>query len=670
LVQTGQIFDLPVPDPAREQLPAGVSLCMIVKNEERFLDECLRSVKDAVDEICIVDTGSTDRTVEIARSYGANVIFREWRNDFSWARNESLQMATRRWTLVLDGDEELTPSSVPLVRAVGQTPAEMTALYVNIVNYVDDAMGLGTASHRLARLFPTNPNLRYCNVIHESLYAVGADILDVKLSTVTVIHKGYTADMLKAREKGARNMPLLKRAFEENGDDPFALFNFGNSAICAGDYDVGIEVLEKLLAMMDQPKMYFPIAYVMLAQGYFEGRNDYEHALEVLERGAAAFPRDAGILFLRGQVKSNLKRTAEAREDFERVIQMRDQQQATVLTDEEIFEWKVHYAMAGTYERDGDLEGAVRCVERALVNKPKSAPLLRSAGDLYERLERYHEADRYFRACADVSPEAGRVQLINFLLRRSRFADAAEQVEQLGGEGAASLRVLVNVTAAQAMIKMQAGDPARYLEAALRDEPGNGEAISLFETFLAANPDPARLERLHREELDAPLRHVGDYTRRTSRLLSLNRPAEAAEVGLQGRERFPDDGRLAFNTALALARAGRDREAAPIFASISPDDTAVYGDAMQTHAALMMRMGDAPAARASVHNWASAQAPSAEAFVSGARWLVQSNFRDEAIALLRGFPESNTKIAAELASLLVAAGDFAGAEAVANRALE
>src|SRR5277367_3015111 len=113
--QTGLLFNLPPVDPDQQQLPEGISLCMIVKNEERFLAECLDSVKDCVDEINIVDTGSTDRTVEIARSYGANIIFREWRSDFAWARNEALAMATHRWTLILDADEELERESVGLM---------------------------------------------------------------------------------------------------------------------------------------------------------------------------------------------------------------------------------------------------------------------------------------------------------------------------------------------------------------------------------------------------------------------------------------------------------------------------------------------------------------------------------------------------------------------------
>src|SRR6201996_4452624 len=172
LKQTGLLFNLPAPPPDREQLPEGVSLCMIVKNEERFLAECLESIKDLVDEINIVDTGSTDRTVEIARSYGANVIFREWRNDFAWARNEALQMATKRWTLILDADEELESESVSLLKSLRTTPADTTCVYINIVNIIDDASGVGTMSHRLIRIIPTNPVLRYGGVIHESIQRV------------------------------------------------------------------------------------------------------------------------------------------------------------------------------------------------------------------------------------------------------------------------------------------------------------------------------------------------------------------------------------------------------------------------------------------------------------------------------------------------------------------
>src|SRR3989344_6100650 len=88
-----------------------ISLCMITKSEERFLEQCLNSVKDIVDEIIIVDTGSTDKTKEIALSFGAKVHNFKWIDNFSAARNESIKHATKDWIFVLDADEKLDESA-------------------------------------------------------------------------------------------------------------------------------------------------------------------------------------------------------------------------------------------------------------------------------------------------------------------------------------------------------------------------------------------------------------------------------------------------------------------------------------------------------------------------------------------------------------------------------
>ena len=258
--QTGLLFNLPAPPPDTQQLPAGISLCMIVKNEERFLAECLRSVREVVDEINIVDTGSTDRTVEIAREFGANVVVREWRNDFGWARNESLALATRRWTLVLDADEEITPESLPLLRALRETPAALHGVYVRIQNVVDDLSGAGsTMTHVLARIFPTTPRIRFRNVIHESVTLDGDQHLVSAPSPILIRHKGYAADVMEGRAKIERNKPLLERAIREAADDSFSWFNFGVSAIVAGDFEGGIEALERMFAMPGPQRAFFPI---------------------------------------------------------------------------------------------------------------------------------------------------------------------------------------------------------------------------------------------------------------------------------------------------------------------------------------------------------------------------------------------------------------------------
>src|SRR5476651_717597 len=114
-----------------------ISLCMIVRNEERFLSDALTSVQGVVDEICIVDTGSTDDTVAIAESFGAKIKFFAWQDDFASARNEALAMASGAWILVLDADERLAPQSrVEMGALHGIKPGER-GRWIRCRNYAD-----------------------------------------------------------------------------------------------------------------------------------------------------------------------------------------------------------------------------------------------------------------------------------------------------------------------------------------------------------------------------------------------------------------------------------------------------------------------------------------------------------------------------------------------------
>ena len=109
-----------------------ISLCMMVKNEEEFLPRCLESVKDVVDEIVIVDTGSTDRTVEIAESYGARVYHHPWENDFSKHRNQSISYASGAWILEMDADEEFFSEDT---QKIGKTLQETNADFLYLKCY-------------------------------------------------------------------------------------------------------------------------------------------------------------------------------------------------------------------------------------------------------------------------------------------------------------------------------------------------------------------------------------------------------------------------------------------------------------------------------------------------------------------------------------------------------
>jgi tetratricopeptide (TPR) repeat protein len=157
-----------------------LSLCMIIKNEERWLPQCLEAAKPFVDEIVIVDTGSVDTSVEIAKSFGATVIELPWDHDFATAKNAALEKATKEWILVLDADERIAAEDFKRLRELIERPTA-DAFKLELRNYVQQ-LGLGCIAcvpseqtmHaqayrpiKMVRLFRNKPTYRFENRVHE-----------------------------------------------------------------------------------------------------------------------------------------------------------------------------------------------------------------------------------------------------------------------------------------------------------------------------------------------------------------------------------------------------------------------------------------------------------------------------------------------------------------------
>ncbi|HLO04043.1 MAG TPA: glycosyltransferase family 2 protein [Symbiobacteriaceae bacterium] len=228
-------------DPLRARRPR-LSLCMIVKNEERYLQNCLLSVYGVVDEICIVDTGSSDQTVAIAERLGARVEHRVWRDDFAWARNESLAMATGDWVLHLDADEVLTQEArtevLQLIRQGG---------FEGFLLPLDSTTPTGISRSHGLRLFLRNPQVRYVGRIHEQ---VGEGITrmggKVYAAASPILHYGYTEDPLRATGKRDRNRSLLLQAVAENPESGWFRYYLAVEENLAGRPDEALRLLQEV----------------------------------------------------------------------------------------------------------------------------------------------------------------------------------------------------------------------------------------------------------------------------------------------------------------------------------------------------------------------------------------------------------------------------------------
>jgi len=183
-----------------------LSLCMIVKNEEKHLTRCLSSVQNVVDEIVVVDTGSSDNTIEIAKSFNAKIFHFDWVDDFSAARNFAMSKCTGDWILYLDADEELNPDSIEEVkRYKSRKPAGVYC----IVKSLGSSNAIGSVM-RYPRLFANVHGVEFVGEVHEQISdSLKKNKIPLVESEIEIIHHGYAIDEVGLQKKKERNLDLL-----------------------------------------------------------------------------------------------------------------------------------------------------------------------------------------------------------------------------------------------------------------------------------------------------------------------------------------------------------------------------------------------------------------------------------------------------------------------------
>ncbi len=217
-----------------------LSLCMIVKNEEKFLDECLKSVRNVVDQMVIVDTGSSDRTIEIARNYGAEVYKYQWRDDFAAARNESIKYAAGDWILWMDADERLKPDSIPELQKLLRKEEKPVAYVIQIWNRINQGK-----NYRLSgahRLFTNHFGITFQGRIHEQIvYSLAALKGKEHSCTVGLEHLGYDLDETAQDKKHIRNLKLLQRLIKDEPGNAYAHFSLGQEYAIGKDWEKAVK---------------------------------------------------------------------------------------------------------------------------------------------------------------------------------------------------------------------------------------------------------------------------------------------------------------------------------------------------------------------------------------------------------------------------------------------
>lgn len=352
-----------------------LSACLIVKNEEKHLSTCLKSLEAICDEIVVVDTGSEDDTVPIAEAFGAKIFHYVWRKDFSAARNFAIKQASGDWIIQLDADEELFPEDQHKVREVIHQ-GKCAAAYLALHNRVSNSFGESEPSvHYLVRLFRNRPDFYYENAIHEILKTTGK-VIPVDIN---ILHHGYNLDDACLEEKRKRNADILYRRLKDDPESVTTLFYLCMMHLGNHEYELAEPFARQALAKMDADNPNKQHLYLMTLNNLAMIANQKNDLDAVKRHCHAAIEINDNYLdpyFFLGMAYFKASELDEAAEIFRNYVAKNEE-----LAERPVFNlfgscagtylFRVHHFLGRIYRRQGDNDAAKEMFLKSFELNPK-----------------------------------------------------------------------------------------------------------------------------------------------------------------------------------------------------------------------------------------------------------------------------------------------------------
>ncbi len=303
-----------------------LSACMIAKDEEKRIGRCIASYKDVVDEIIVVDTGSADKTVEIAESLGARVYHYEWNNHFAEAKNYALDRAKGDWIIFLDADEYFVKDTARnIIPILQRLPAKFKAIACRMEN-IDYINGKLLDEIIQIRIFHRDKNIRYKNSIHESLThkankAIETFFVDNK--DLLIHHDGYS--LSDQGRKSKRNLELLLLQLERASEDPTIYYYLSDCYFALEDWRQTIEYARLFLDSGTQLATSKIKPHLNIIDSMLHLRYSVNDILKEIQVGLSKFPQHPSFHFYLANILFDLKKYDEAYHEYRKTLKLQEE---------------------------------------------------------------------------------------------------------------------------------------------------------------------------------------------------------------------------------------------------------------------------------------------------------------------------------------------------------
>jgi len=521
-----------------------LSLCMIVRDNTDTIEACLASIKPWVDEMVVVDTGSTDDTPAIARRYGARLFNFPWCDDFAAARNKSIRHAQGEWIFWMDSDDTIDPENGRKLRALADGDHDARTLGYVMQVHCPAAPDEGPSDVTVVdhvKMFHNHRGLDFeCRIHEQVLPSIREAGGDVAFTEIFVVHSGSDHSPAGRQRKIARDLHLLELELRDRPNHPFALFNLGMTYADIDEHAQAVDALRESLEFSGTQDSHVRKVYALLVASLIRLER-YDEAEQACVEGMRSFPDDPELLFRQGMLMHELGRCQEAEAAYLRVLSCQVERHFSSI-DRGILGYKARHNLAIVY---GDMG-------------------------------RLADAEVHWRSVTEHAPDhrAGWRGLADVLIRQEKLDEVNALVQRLTGHG--SLRWLGLLIAAQAAeCRGREQDARRLFEEARSAAPDEIEPLEAWCHHLFARSDAeaafdALTQLVARDPENAAAHHnLGTVCRWRGQY---EEAAEAYRASLRLR---PESADTCIQLGHAFAGCGRDADAISAWQEalrIAPDE--------------------------------------------------------------------------------------------------